>query len=81
MSDLPPIRNGAKKEEIGYSDDPQSHFQRTVSRGLYTPRLTSLLQYVNFIRDIGLSRHGIENEIDETEMVVEIKFRMNSFIP
>jgi DNA (cytosine-5)-methyltransferase 1 len=30
MSDLPEIRNGAKKEEISYGGDPQSHFQKNV---------------------------------------------------
>ena len=31
MSDLPEIRNGAKAEEISYSGDAMSHFQRQVS--------------------------------------------------
>lgn len=31
MSDLPRIENGAKKEEISYGGDPESHFQRRVS--------------------------------------------------
>ena len=30
MSDLPDIKNGAKAEEISYSGDPLSHFQRLV---------------------------------------------------
>jgi len=31
MSDLPEIRNGAKAEEISYSGDAMSHFQRQVN--------------------------------------------------
>ena len=31
MSDLPEIRNGAKTDEISYSGDAVSHFQRQVA--------------------------------------------------
>lgn len=31
MSDLPEIKNGAKKPEIGYDSEPISHFQKMVS--------------------------------------------------
>ena len=31
MSDLPDIRNGAKKDEISYNGDAKSHFQKLVS--------------------------------------------------
>ena len=34
MSDLPDIKNGASSLKISYSGEPQSHFQRLVSRGL-----------------------------------------------
>lgn len=34
MSDLPEIRNGAKQEEMPYGGEPESHFQRLVSKGL-----------------------------------------------
>ena len=32
MSDLPHIKNGAAAREMSYSSEPQSHFQRLVSR-------------------------------------------------
>ena len=31
MSDLPEIKNGAKKEELTYGSEPESHFQKLVS--------------------------------------------------
>ena len=38
MSDLPDIKNGASSLKIGYSGEPQSHFQRLVSTAGPIPR-------------------------------------------
>ena len=45
MSDLPEIRNGAKKEEMAYYGDPQSHFQRLVRNNDHTAFLSSFKYY------------------------------------
>ena len=41
MSDLPDIKNGASALKIGYSGEPQSHFQRLVGGALYMPSIQS----------------------------------------
>lgn len=39
MSDLPQIKNGAKAEEISYSGEPVSHYQKMIRGNSYQPML------------------------------------------
>ncbi|XP_014661569.1 PREDICTED: DNA (cytosine-5)-methyltransferase 1-like [Priapulus caudatus] len=39
MSDLPPIKNGAKNDEIAYNGESQSHFQKMMRGNQYQPIL------------------------------------------
>ncbi|GFG29057.1 hypothetical protein Cfor_02087 [Coptotermes formosanus] len=39
MSDLPEIRNGHKREEIAYREDPMSHFRQLIRGNQYQPVL------------------------------------------
>lgn len=43
MSDLPNIRNGWNTEEMAYSDEPISHFQRKVNKIIVTANIALLI--------------------------------------
>ena len=68
MSDLPEIRNGASNDEISYSGDAISHFQRQVS-GFGSPQH---FRFVIFVI-IGI----LSNDVDDgKENVIKEIFRL-----